>query len=179
MMRSSGHTQSGRTGTLRETVSHPIGSAGHGAGPASRTAATCLRPQPWWSYLELAALPAAPSCARLHTKQVLWEWGLGSVSEDAELIVSELVTNAMQVTNAQGLDTPVRLWLTGIRPGLLIEVWDGDAHPPRPGVINAGNLPSAEGESGRGLLLVASLSRRCGWYPERALGGKMVWGEVA
>ena len=28
-----------------------------------------------WSYLELGALPSAVPCARLHARQVLWEWG--------------------------------------------------------------------------------------------------------
>src|SRR5712691_9586508 len=69
---------------------------------------------PYASYLELAALPAAPSCARLHTKARLIEWRLSEVSEDAELVASELATNAMLASPAVG-DSPalIRLWLLG------------------------------------------------------------------
>jgi hypothetical protein len=49
---------------------------------------------PLRSFLELGALPGAVPCARLHTRQLLWEWGLIALSETAELLVSEIVTNA-------------------------------------------------------------------------------------
>jgi anti-sigma regulatory factor (Ser/Thr protein kinase) len=132
-----------------------------------------LRPPPRWSHLALAALPTAPSCARLHTKQVLWEWGLQHQSEVSELIVSELVTNAVRITSARGLLTPIRLWLSHYGRQTLIEVWDGDSKPPRK-QLGDSRRPELE-ESGRGLLLVESLSERWGWYPEGSLGGKVVW----
>jgi hypothetical protein len=46
------------------------------------------------TYLELGALLTASACARLHTKQLLWEWGLARLADTSELVVSELVTNA-------------------------------------------------------------------------------------
>jgi hypothetical protein len=46
------------------------------------------------SVLELAPLPGATSCARLHAVHVLHEWGLRALADDAALIVSELITNA-------------------------------------------------------------------------------------
>jgi len=48
------------------------------------------------SHLVLGALPSAVPCARLHAKLVLAEWGLKALAETAELLVSELVTNAVR-----------------------------------------------------------------------------------
>jgi anti-sigma regulatory factor (Ser/Thr protein kinase) len=171
--------QSGRTGTVKTTGNHPGGSELHlGVGPAFHTGPPSLRPQPAWSYLELAALPTAVSCARLHAKQVLWEWGLTDLSEVGELIVSELVTNAVQITAKEELSTPIRLWLSKNGVRLFIEVWDADRTPPTPKALEANGLPPREEEGGRGLFLVATLSQRWGWYPERAFGGKVVWAEM-
>ena len=50
--------------------------------------------------LPLGALPGATPCARLHARAVLAEWGLGELAEAAELIVSELVTNAVRASTA-------------------------------------------------------------------------------
>ena len=49
---------------------------------------------PLTSNLELGALASAVPCARLHARLVLLEWGLAHIADDAELIVSELTTNA-------------------------------------------------------------------------------------
>jgi hypothetical protein len=46
------------------------------------------------------ALPGATPCARLHARAVLHEWGLAGLAEAAELIVSELVTNAVRASTA-------------------------------------------------------------------------------
>jgi anti-sigma regulatory factor (Ser/Thr protein kinase) len=169
-----------RTGTGNDVANHPNGSKIlSSVGPASHTYSQDNLSSPQWSYLELAALPTAPSCARLHSKQVLWEWGCTDLSEVSELIVSELVTNAAQITVAHELQTPVRLWLSCYRKRLLIEVWDGDGTPPGIKELDANGVPPVSHPGGRGLFLVASLSNRWGWYPERALGGKVVWVEVA
>jgi hypothetical protein len=57
-----------------------------------------MTPHQWplRSYLELGALPTAVPCARLHARHLLWEWGLNGLAADAELLVSELVTNAVK-----------------------------------------------------------------------------------
>ncbi len=52
--------------------------------------------------LDLGAVPTAPSCARAWTRQVLWEWRLADLSDTAELIVSELTTNAMLTSRREG-----------------------------------------------------------------------------
>ena len=50
------------------------------------------------SFLELGTLPGAVPCARLHARLVLREWELTVLSEDIELLVSELVTNGLQAS---------------------------------------------------------------------------------
>ena len=52
------------------------------------------------TYLELAALPTAVPCARMHAKAVALEWGLPALAEKVELIVSELVTNSVRAVES-------------------------------------------------------------------------------
>ena len=64
--------------------------------------------------LDLGPLPGAVPCARAHVRQVLWEWGHAELGDDAGLVVSELVTNAVTASRdllPHGLVPPVRLWL--------------------------------------------------------------------
>ena len=81
-------------------------------------------PWPLRSSLELGALSSAVPCACLHVKHVLWEWGLNSLAERAELLVSELVTNAVNATGQPGQTVSVNLAGTGTGTGtrVLIEV---------------------------------------------------------
>ena len=93
------------------------------------------------------------------------QWGLDHLSGDVELIVSELVTNATQ--HAGG----VRSIAITARDGYIrVEVADPDPTPP------SLRSPGTGENSGRGLLLVAALSRAWGVRPEG--DGKVVWAEV-
>ena len=76
--------------------------------------------------LELGALSSTVPCACLHVKHVLWDWGLNSLAERAELLVSELVTNAVNATSQPGQTLSVNLASTGTSTGtrVLIEVRD-------------------------------------------------------
>ncbi len=125
---------------------------------------------PLQSYLELGALAGAVPCARLHAKQVLWEWGLSAVSENAELVLSELVTNAIQVSLSAERILPVRLWLSSDRSRLLIQVQDTSHHCP-PASTGADD----QDESGRGLLIVDAISTKWGWHIREDRRGKIVW----
>jgi anti-sigma regulatory factor (Ser/Thr protein kinase) len=132
---------------------------------------------PLRSYLELGALPSAVPCARLHARHVLWEWGWNELAPDSELLVSELVTDAVQAT--AGYDqAAVRLRLSGDGAHVLIEVWDADPRPPTPKDLGEHSTPDPQEEGGRGLFLVAALSARWDWYPTREPAGKVVWCEV-
>jgi anti-sigma regulatory factor (Ser/Thr protein kinase) len=128
--------------------------------------------------LLLGALPSAVPCARLHARQVLWEWGLSKNAETAELLLSELVTNAVQGARAIVSDLPVNVRLSANRDRLLIEVWDSNVRSPVSRVVEGG-FPALDAESGRGLFLVETLSERWGWYPTRNPEGKVTWCELA
>lgn len=144
-------------------------------GPADSGAANVARIAPFaagWPYrtfLELGALPSAVPCARLHTRQVLWEWGLAECSESTELLVTELTTNAMKVSRAAMQDDPIKLWLVSDKMQIVVLVWDASPLPPV--LMDA----SKDAETGRGLLLVQALSTRWGWHFPPGLGGKVVW----
>ena len=134
------------------------------------------------TFLELGALPSALPCARLHARQVAWEWKLSHLAEATELIVSELVTNSLRAS--AGLTTsrfagkfsvgtpPVRLWLYSDGERVLIQVWDGNDEMPAREDVD----PSAE--SGRGLLIVESLATDWGASPLAKSTGKIVWALV-
>jgi anti-sigma regulatory factor (Ser/Thr protein kinase) len=130
---------------------------------------------PLWTTLELGALPTATPCARLHAKVVLIEWGLELLSDTVELLVSELVTNAVNATETVlgPVRPPVRLRLSTDRERVLAEVWDPSEQQPVPADVG----PTAE--SGRGLFLLGVLSARWDWYLTPRWGGKVVWCEVA
>jgi anti-sigma regulatory factor (Ser/Thr protein kinase) len=123
---------------------------------------------PLRSFLELGAYPGAVPCARLHTRAVVWEWGLG-VGEAAELVVCEIATNAVQASPVAGQPGLVRLWLLSDGRRLLILVWDASPHPPVPAGHDRGQFQ----DSGWGLMLVDSLSDHWSWYA--APEGKVVW----
>jgi anti-sigma regulatory factor (Ser/Thr protein kinase) len=122
--------------------------------------------------LDLGAVPTAPGCARAWTRQVLWEWRLAGVSDTAELIVSEITTNAMLTSRQEGRPF-IRLILTLDQGELTILVRDFCPGTPQPG--NAG----ADDENGRGLFLVQSLSDRFGWSSaDDDSPGKVVWAVI-
>ena len=93
----------------------------------------------------------------------------GDVADTAALLVSELVTNAVQASDRlETAGSPViRLWVSSDGTGLVIHVWD--AYEEMPVRQDAG--PDAVG--GRGLLLVETLGKDWGAY--RQARGKVVW----
>jgi anti-sigma regulatory factor (Ser/Thr protein kinase) len=148
------------------------------AGAAGSSAADVARAGPFaagWphrAFLELAALPSAVPCARLGTRQVLWEWGLAEFNENTELLVAELTTNAMQVCRAAAQEDQIRLWLVSDRMQVVVVVWDASPLPPVP--VTAGE----DAENGRGLLLVQAISARWDWALTPDMGGKVVWAQT-
>ncbi len=166
------------------------GDAGDAAEPASEPSyagyeqeADPEAPWPHQSFLELAALPTAAPCARLHTTLVLWEWDLGALVQTAALVVAELVSNAVQASLgltgsrfaghwAPGTP-PVRIWLSADEERVVVQVWDGSDRPPVPQPVEP------EADSGRGLLLVGALSAEWGCYTPDKSSGKVVWAVVA
>ncbi|MFD8072352.1 SpoIIE family protein phosphatase [Streptomyces sp. NPDC059718] len=112
---------------------------------------------------DLPVDPAVVSQARALAARQLAEWGLEELRTTTELVVSELVTNAIR--HASG---PIRLRL--IRQSVFIcEVYDGSNTVPR--LRHARTTD----EGGRGLFLVAQLTRR--WGTRYTADGKLIWAE--
>jgi anti-sigma regulatory factor (Ser/Thr protein kinase) len=138
-------------------------------------AGTAIQRPPWplQSELELAALPGAPASARIHVRMVACEWGLRDLAETAELLTSELVTNAVRASERlrQRADLAivpvVLLWLASDRSSLVVHVWDMDDEMP------VRRDAGIDDEAGRGLMLVEDLSSDWGVYWNEH--GKTVW----
>ncbi|WP_030313497.1 ATP-binding protein [Streptomyces sp. NRRL B-3229] len=115
--------------------------------------------------LERADLGAVPETRRA-LRELLRQWGRPGRSEIAELLTSELVTNALVHTDRDAVVTAT------VGPqALRVEVRDFVAHRPRVRIPEAG-----ESTHGRGLVLVQSLADAWG---VRAHGvGKSVWFEL-
>jgi PAS domain S-box-containing protein len=101
--------------------------------------------------------------ARHMAARQLTEWGLEGLQDPTQLIVSELVTNAVRRSTG-----PIGLRLVHHHV-LTCEVFDTDANSPR--LRHATSVD----ENGRGLFLVAQLSHRWGARP--VAGGKVIWAE--
>jgi anti-sigma regulatory factor (Ser/Thr protein kinase) len=126
---------------------------------------------PLRSSLELAAEARKVPGARRHARHVLRAWGLPALSDDTELVVSELVSNAVAVS-ATIRREEIWLWLISDGRQVLVLTWDASLDPPE--IAD----PAADAENGRGLLLVEALSTRWGWYFAAGLGGKVVWASL-
>ncbi|MEU6622372.1 SpoIIE family protein phosphatase [Streptomyces litmocidini] len=108
--------------------------------------------------------PSAVSPVRNAAAAKLSEWGLDGLAFTAELILSELITNAVRY----GAD-PVRVRLLHDRT-LICEVSDGSSTSPH--LRHAATTD----EGGRGLYLVAQYAER--WGTRYARRGKTIWAEL-
>ncbi|WP_329035312.1 SpoIIE family protein phosphatase [Streptomyces sp. NBC_01725] len=106
---------------------------------------------------------AAVAKVRKDACRQLGEWGLDDAVFITELVVSELVTNAIRYG-----DAPIRLRLIRDR-NLIIEVADGSSTAPH---LRRARVSD---EGGRGLLLVAQLTQ--GWGTRQTYTGKTIWAE--
>jgi anti-sigma regulatory factor (Ser/Thr protein kinase) len=126
---------------------------------------------PYASFLELAPLPTAISCARGHALNVLAEWGLKELADDAALVISELMTNALDASVVLPHTPPIALRLLANNTTLVIQAWDQSPLELEP------TEPDDEAECGRGLLVVQALAQR--WGVERTgYRRKVVWCEL-
>ena len=139
-------------------------------------------PSDWWDAPSVVALALTPATqpgktARRFTRATLGRWGLGPLADDAEVIVAELVANAVchggPGAGAGGRnpacdDPRIGLRLFRRAGEVMCAVLDpSDAAP----VLRA---PNCETECGRGLQLVDALCDVWGWSP--VVGrGKAVW----
>jgi anti-sigma regulatory factor (Ser/Thr protein kinase) len=116
--------------------------------------------------IELAPHPRYVGVARRFVRQQLDDWDIADVAPAAELVISELVSNA--VLHAR---SPLRLRLCAQGLGLLVEVTDDS--PSRP----VRRHYSEDATTGRGLAMVEVLTTgEWGSRPEGA--GKIVWARL-
>jgi hypothetical protein len=132
----------------------------------------------------LVTLPTSPFWARRYTRSFLNScWGISAdIAETAELLVSELVTNAVRFagdparmlrhtehTYSERVNVSlISLSLRHFRDVLLIEVYDTNSNPPI--------LSSADdyAENSRGLALVGALSKEWSYFFAPG-GGKVLY----
>ncbi|GAB2698961.1 ATP-binding protein [Kitasatospora kifunensis] len=118
------------------------------------------------SHRWLLRSPHSPGVARSTLREFLRSVQDGErFTENAELVVSELVTNALVHATRPG--KRIKLGLEADGEVLLIWVEDSSPNAPQPRLCT-------EGESGRGLLLVEALSLKWGWGPREGIS-KRVW----
>lgn len=115
--------------------------------------------------IRLPAHPTSSRAARRFVTRALTAWGCEAAVEDASLLVSELVTNA--IVHAR---TPVDLIVRHSRRSIRVEVYDDGDGVPEP------RFAPPDAPDGRGLGLVQVVAMR--WGVEDRPPGKSVWFEV-
>lgn len=145
-------------------------------------------PSAWWETPAVTSRPLSPvpeeaRTARHFVRELLTCWDLGYLSNDAELIIAELVVNAVrhglrtapQAVTAGAPGAPgvagasaLRLCLLRRVGEVMLAVTDPSNEAPTP------RAPGWTGESGRGLQIVGALSYVWGWSPMEGRG-KAVW----
>ncbi|WP_425576078.1 ATP-binding protein [Streptomyces axinellae] len=111
--------------------------------------------------------PESARAARALVRTALAAWGLDELADDGGVVVSELVTNAVRHTRCHAL----RVTVARTGPGT-VRIGVVDRSTVRPVLRAAG----PEDTRGRGLALVAALTRR--WGTDQLPWGKRVWGEL-
>ncbi|MGK5643135.1 ATP-binding protein, partial [Streptomyces sp. URMC 126] len=115
--------------------------------------------------ISLPASPRSVAAARAFSRRLLAEWGLDALTDDAALLLSELVTNAIvHVPEGTG---DVELSLSRTPAHLVARVTD------RGGALPRCSLAAKDSENGRGMWLVEQIAERWGHHASPA--GKTVW----
>ena len=153
------------------------------AGPATGSAwqpAQSGQPRPMDAGMfTLVTLPTSPFWARRYTRSFLdsCHGMTEDTAQTAELLVSELVTNAVRFSgdpartlrySERASASLISLSLRHFPDGLLIEVYDTDSNPP------VRSSPDDDAENGRGLMLVDALSKEWSYFFLPG-GGKVVY----
>jgi anti-sigma regulatory factor (Ser/Thr protein kinase) len=120
--------------------------------------------------VRLVTGPAAPAEARRRVRDAIRSWRVSVDLDAALLLTSELVTNAVRHEAGQGARS-VMLTIASSRGRLRVDVHDTSCSLPA-----VAEVP-ADAETGRGLLLVETLSDEWGFY--RTPAGKTVYFTLA
>ncbi|MGW3570130.1 ATP-binding protein [Streptomyces sp. NPDC000941] len=158
--------------------------------PTVSPQARCLEPssQPWTYSLRLPHDARAARVARATLRVVLHSHGMTGLADTAELLTSEMVTNALHYS-----DGPAQLRLRNMEEHhLRVSVWDSNPRIPSPFHTPPGPLThhsalteaadTARATHGRGLLLVRLCADNWGGYPltdhHSGTSGKLLWFEL-
>lgn len=129
--------------------------------------------EPWEYCLYIPNDVRAVTVSRRTLRLILTMHGLIHLVDVAELLATELISNA--VCHTQGPAALRVRWSAGV---LRVGAWDADPEPPEP---PASLDQLADAEEGRGLALVRACADLWGWQPLAREGsrGKYVWCELA
>ena len=117
-------------------------------------------------------LRAVGICRRT-LRDILASHHLPALIEPAQLLASELLSNAIQYTEG-----PAALKLSQSGPSLRLGAWDTDPTPPAPPT----HAPPTSDDTGRGLHLVHAYADDWGWFQINGKpgdkAGKFIWCEL-
>jgi len=166
---------------------HPAGRADcHWLMPAAEMAALAggngtpspdAAPVRWACFPEIASPASGVDASRIRaarefTLSTLQGWGVAERREDVAVVVSELLTNALQHALPDSAGSrpqwPIRLGLLKTGPCVLCAVADPSKMAP------ATRTPVSLAETGRGLHIICALSDKWGYTPPSDMG-KVVW----
>ncbi|MFG2812335.1 ATP-binding protein [Streptomyces sp. NPDC048410] len=111
--------------------------------------------------------PGSAGVTRRLVRTALTAWAMHDLADDAVLVASELVTNAVQHARRRS----IRVVVERITPSM-VRVAVADFSPPLPEPCT----PNDCGESGRGLVVVMALATN--WGTDERRWGKVVWAEL-
>ncbi|MGW7576534.1 ATP-binding protein [Streptomyces sp. NPDC054765] len=131
--------------------------------------------------MRFTSTPRGARLARRLVSHRLDEWGhpyTAPANETVTLIAAELTANAVRHGHVPGRDFQVRLTATrgpATTTAVVLRVEVSDTRTERQPSLGT---PSADAESGRGLLLVAALATRWAVAPRPFAPGKTIWAEL-
>jgi hypothetical protein len=177
-----GLIRAARNGRRYASLPTDDSASGSTAPAAAADASVLIRPShhghrlelwPLHGAITLEAVEVAVPSARAHVEQHLREWDCTEICQDAGVVISELVTNAvLACAGLRPKAPPLVVWLGSDTSHVLAGV--ADASPRTPLRLNLG----IDAEGGRGLALVEAFSTRWGWHPTATAGlVKVVWAE--
>jgi hypothetical protein len=148
------------------------------SGRVALAASPATQPIQGWTCFPRIALrtpglePGSISAARHFTTLTLERWGLAQREDDVAVVVSEMLTNALQHGLPQvpsHVDRPIRLGLMHAGPRIMAAVCDPSDQLP------VARDPGWLAENGRGLHVIACLADRWGSCTTPGQSGKVVW----
>ncbi|WP_440097943.1 ATP-binding protein [Streptosporangium sp. H16] len=128
--------------------------------------------------VDLPGVAESVSTARRYVRSVLENSG-GRDTYDAELLVSELVSNAVRHSESGRAGGRVTVVVANLGDVIRVAVIDEGSSTCVPRLPAEPYEPDEEAEGGRGLWLVSEVALSWGWYEGAAGRGRVVWFQLA